>query len=163
MKRLAVRPLPVKGESLTGYLLRLGKLNSIFQPSEIMDVLGVGKSSHVVKGWCQPAFDDLFDALETRLERPVRHDLMQFERLDDLPWQRDWSRLIQDVRMGYPRICTQCVAETGVLDWRWSLAFTSTCPKHSSLLTAECPNCKKALKWSGSLLVGCDRCEINWA
>ena len=163
MTRLAARPLPVGGESLTGYLLRLGKLNCVFKPSEIMDVLGVGKSSHVVKGWCQPAFDDLFDALETRLERPVRPYLRQIERLDDLPWQRDWTRLIQDVRMGYPRICTQCVAETGVLDWRWSLAFTSTCPKHSSLLTAECPGCKKALKWSGSLLLGCDKCEMDWA
>ncbi|MBQ0746728.1 MAG: TniQ family protein [Marinobacter sp.] len=163
MTRLAVRPLPVEGESLTGYLLRLGKLNCIFKPSEILDVLGVGKSSHVVKGWCQPAFGDLFDALETRLERPVRPYLRQFQRQDDLPWQRDWTRLIQDVRTGYPRICPQCIAETGVLDWRWGLAFTSMCPKHSSLLTAECPSCKKALTPSGTLLLGCDKCEMDWA
>jgi hypothetical protein len=163
MTRLAARPLPVEGESLTGYLLRLGKLNCVFKPSEIMDVLGVRRSSHVVKGWCQPVFDDLFNALEERLERPVRSCLKQFQKQDELPWQSNWIRLIQDVRMGYPRICTQCVAETGILDWRWSLAFTSTCPKHSSLLTAECPNCRKALKWSGSLLMGCDKCEMNWA
>lgn len=163
MTRLAARPLPVEGESLTGYLLRLGKLNCIFKPHEIMDALGVGKSSHVVKGWCQPAFGDLFDALEIRLERPVWHHLRQFQRQDDLPWQRDWTRLIQDVRMGYPRICTHCVAEAGFLDWRWGLAFTSTCPKHSTLLTAECPKCKKALHWSGRLLLGCDKCEIDWA
>lgn len=163
MKRLAVRPVPVQGESLTGYLLRLGKLNCIFQPSEVMAVLGVRQSSHVAKGWSQPAFGDLFNALEGRLERPVRPYLKQFERLDGLRWQRDWSRMVKDVRMGYPRICTQCVAETGILDWRWSMAFTSTCPKHSSLLTAKCPNCKKALKWSGSLLLGCDKCEMNWA
>lgn len=163
MKRLAVRPLPVSVESLTGYLLRLGKLNCVFQPSEIMTVLGVRQSSHVVKGWCQPAFDGLFDALEERLERPLRSCLEQFEKQDGLAWQRDWTRKIQDVRMGYPRICTQCVAESGILDWRWGLAFTSTCPKHSSLLTAECPGCKKALKWSGSLLLGCDKCELVWA
>jgi len=89
--------------------------------------------------------------------------LKQFERLDGLRWQRDWSRMIQDVRMGYPRICTQCVANSGILDWRWTLAFTSTCPTHSSLLTAVCPNCKKALNPSGRLLVGCDKCEMNWA
>ncbi|WP_375183713.1 TniQ family protein [Marinobacter sp.] len=163
MKRLAVRPVPVKGESLTGYLLRLGKLNCMFQPLEIMDALGVEKSSHVVKGWCQPAFGDLFDALEDRLERPLLPYLRQFEGLDELRWQRDWERMIQDVRMGYPRVCTQCVSETGVLDWRWSLAFTSTCPKHSSLLTAECPSCHKALKWSGGMLLGCDKCETEWA
>ena len=163
MTRLAARPLPVEGESFTGYLLRLGKLNCIFQPSEIMDTFGVRQSSHVVKGWHQPVFDDLLNALEDRLERPVRSYLKQFQRLDELPWQRNGTRMIQDARMGYPRICPQCVAETGILDWRWSLAFTSTCPQHSSLLAAECPSCKKALKWSGSLLMGCDKCEMNWA
>jgi hypothetical protein len=163
MKRLAVRPAPAKAESLTGYLLRLGKLNCIFQPSEILDMLGVRWSSHVIKGWCQPVFEDLFNALEERLERPLRSYLKHFERLDEFSWQSNGTRMIQDARMGYPRICPQCVSETGILDWRWSLAFTSTCPKHSSMLTAKCPNCKKDLKWSGSLLIGCDKCEMSWA
>jgi hypothetical protein len=162
MKRLAVRPLPVPGESLNGFLLRIGKVNCIFEPSEIFEYLECKQSKRRYKGWHETITDDLLVALEERLERPIRYLTRHFALRDRLKWNDVLDRMIRDVHYGYPRVCPQCVAESGILDWRWNLAITSTCPKHSTLLVSKCPNCEKSLKWSASLLIGCHGCETRW-
>jgi len=162
MKRLSVRPVPIPGESLNGFLLRIGKVNCLFQPSEIFEDLRCQQSTCRYKGWHETLRDNLVLALEERLERPIRHLLGHFALVDSLTWADESNRLIQDVHYGHPRICPQCVAEGGILDWRWNLAITSTCPKHSTLLVTKCPNCNKSLKWSASLLIGCSGCEQRW-
>ncbi|PXX93237.1 hypothetical protein DIT71_00045 [Marinobacter vulgaris] len=162
MKRLAARPVPVSGESLNGFLLRVGKVNCLFDPSEIFEVLGCHQSTKRYKGWHETVSENLVVALEKRLERPIGHLLTHFALIDSLSWTDELNRMIRDVRYGYPRICPKCVAERGILDWRWNLAFTSTCPKHSALLVSRCPKCDKAMKWSSSLLIGCYGCEESW-
>lgn len=162
MKRLAVRPEPVSGESLNGFLLRIGKVNCMFEPSEIFEFLKCQQSTMRYKGWYETTEDGLVLALEERLERPIRHLLGHIALVERLKWTDELNRMIRDVRYGYPRICPQCVAERGILDWRWNLAITSTCPKHSTLLVSKCPNCDKSLKWSASLLIGCYGCEKRW-
>jgi hypothetical protein len=162
MRRLAARPSPVVGESLNGYLLRVGKMNCLFQPSEIFDVLGCYQSTCRYRGWHQTICNDMRLALEKKLERPMDASLNHFELMDNLSWLSALDRIIQDIYYGYPRICPQCIGERGVLDWRWNLAITSTCPKHSAPLISACPKCNKALKWSSNLLIGCYGCEQHW-
>lgn len=162
MKRLAARPAPMAGESLNGYLLRVGKMNCLFLPSEIFDVLGCHQSTCRYRGWHQTICIDMRLALEEKLERPMDVSLNHFESMDNLSWLNDRDRMIQDIHYGYPRICPQCIGERGVLDWRWNLAITSTCPKHAAPLISACPKCNKALKWSSSLLIGCYGCEHQW-
>ena len=164
MKRLAVRPEPHVDESFNGFLLRVGKLNCIFTPREILDCLGTQPTAASgVSGWLEAPSRTTFSSLECRLERPMESHRVRFKARDLLPWLRSDHRMIHDLRLGFPRICPSCVSEQGYIDWRWGLAVTAHCPKHECLLVSECPNCHKKLSWSGSLLIGCPHCDKNWS
>ncbi|MGF2734490.1 TniQ family protein [Marinobacter sp. DUT-1] len=163
MKRFALRPEPYPDESFNGFLLRVGKLNCVFKPTEILDCLGIqttAASGH--SGWLEAPSRETFRALERRLERPLESHRVRFKARDQLPWLRSKHRMISDLRLGFPRICPSCVSEQGFLDWRWGLAVTAHCPKHERLLIENCPSCHKKLNWDGSLLIGCPDCEKNW-
>jgi len=164
MKRLAVRPEPHVDESFNGFLLRVGKLNCIFMPREILDCLGTQPTAASgVSGWLEAPSRATFSSLERRLERPMESHRVRFKARDLLPWLRSEHRMISDLRLGFPRICPRCVSEQGFLDWRWGLAVTAHCPKHECLLVSECPGCHKKLNWSASLLIGCPHCDKNWS
>ena len=164
MKRLALRPEPHPDESFNGFLLRIGKLNCIFKPAEILDCLSIQTTAASGNsGWLEAPSKETFRALECRLERPLESHRVRFKARDQLPWLRSKHRMISDLRVGFPRICPSCVAEQGFIDWRWGLAVTAHCPKHERLLVESCPSCHKKLNWGGSLLIGCPYCEKNWS
>lgn len=163
MKRFAIRPEPHPDESFNGFLLRVGKLNCVFKPAEILDSLGIQTTAASGNsGWLEAPSRETFRALERRLERSLESHRVRFKARDQLPWLRSEHRMIHDLRLGFPRICPSCVSEQGFLDWRWGLAVTAHCPKHECLLLESCPSCHKKLNWGGSLLIGCPYCEKNW-
>lgn len=163
MKRFALRPEPHPDESFNGFLLRVGKLNCVFKPAEILDCLGTeSMAASGNPGWLEAPSREIFRALERRLERPLEHHRVRFKARDQLPWLRSEHRMISDLRLGFPRICPDCVSEQGFLDWRWGIAVMAHCPKHERLLVERCPSCHKKLNWGGSLLIGCPHCEKNW-
>jgi hypothetical protein len=166
MKRFALRPEPHPDESFNGFLLRVGKLNCLFKPAEILQCLGLGTQTTTASGnfgWLELPSREIFRALERRLERPLESHRVRFKQRDQLEWLNTKDRKIADLRLGFPRICTSCVSEQGVLDWRWGLTVTASCPKHECLLTTSCPDCEKPLNWSGSLLIGCPHCDKTWS
>jgi len=164
MKRFAIRPEPFEDESFNGFLLRVGKLNCIFRPAEILDRLGSQSTpASLNPGWLEAPTRLTFKALESKLERPLESHRVRFKAREQLQWLRSEDRMISDLRLGFPRICPDCVSEQGYLDWRWGLAITAHCPKHERLLVESCPDCDKQLKWSGSLLIGCPHCDTNWS
>ena len=163
MKRFAIRPEPYEDESFNGFLLRVGKLNCIFRPAEILERLGTqSTAASATPGWLEAPTRLTFKALESKLERPLESHRVRFKAREQLQWLRSEDRMISDLRLGFPRICPDCVSEQGYLDWRWGLAITAHCPKHERVLIESCPNCNKQLNWSGSLLIGCPRCDQTW-
>lgn len=163
MKRFAIRPEPYEEESFNGFLLRVGKLNCIFKPAEILDCLGTqSTTASDPPGWLEAPSRATFKALESKLERPLESHRVRFKARELLPWLRSENRMISDLRLGFPRICPDCVSEQGYLDWRWGLAITAHCPKHERVLVESCPNCNRQLNWSGSLLIGCPHCDQTW-
>jgi hypothetical protein len=56
-----------------------------------------------------------------------------------------------------PRVCPECIAETGRVDGVFELAMSCACPKHGIRLADTCPNCRKNLTWHRWSLVHC-RC-----
>jgi hypothetical protein len=163
MKRFALRPEPNRDESFNGFLLRVGKLNCLFKPAEILHSLGTQPmATSGNAGWFEKPSRETFRALERRLERPLERHRVRFEAREQLQWLRSKHRMIFDLRLGFPRICPDCVSEQGYLDWRWGLAVMAHCPKHERVLIESCPNCNKKLKWSGSLLIGCPYCDQTW-
>ncbi|WP_439531664.1 TniQ family protein [Marinobacter adhaerens] len=164
MKRFAIRPEPFEHESFNCFLLRVGKLNCIFKPAEILDCLGTqSTAASATPGWLEAPSRTTFKALESKLERPLESHRVRIKAREQLQWLRSEDRMISDLRLGFPRICPDCVSEQGYLDWRWGLTITAHCPKHERVLIESCPNCKKQLNWSGSLLIGCSRCDQTWS
>ncbi|WP_166267133.1 TniQ family protein [Marinobacter caseinilyticus] len=164
MRRFAVRPEPLENESFNGFLLRIGKLNCLFKHSEIVKYLDCEPTpapGHY--GWLETPSKQIFRALERKLEKPLDKHRSRFKERAQLRWLFSKSRMIIDLRLGFPRICTTCVSEHGTLDWRWGLAVTAHCPEHECLLTSNCPKCDKELKWTSSLLIGCPYCEKSWS
>lgn len=163
MTRLAVRPEPLENESFNGFLLRIGKLNCMFENSEIVNYLGCDPTTapgH--SGWLETPSKHIFRSLERKLERPLNKQQARFKERDQLRWLFAKDRMVFDLRLGFPRICPACVLEHGTLDWRWGLAVTAHCPEHECRLTSSCPNCERKLKWTSSLLIGCPHCEQSW-
>lgn len=163
MKRFAVRPEPIENESFNGFLLRIGKLNCVFKHSEIVKYLDCEPTpAPGYFGWLEMPSKHIFSALERKLEKPLTKHRIRFKERAHLRWLYSKWRMIFDLRLGFPRICTACVSEQGILDWRWGLAVTAHCPEHECLLTSHCPKCDKELKWTSSLLIGCPHCGKSW-
>lgn len=163
MRRFALRPEPHVDESFNGFLLRVGRLNCVFKPAEILQCLGIEPSVASGNfGWLEAPSREIFRALERRLERPLESHRVRLKERDQLSWLRSSHRMISDLRLGFPRICPGCLSEQGFLDWRWGLAVTAHCPKHECLLVARYPCCGEPLAWGGSLLIGCPNCEKSW-
>jgi hypothetical protein len=65
------------------------------------------------------------------------------------------------IRLSYPKICPECLRETGYIRKLWELSPITTCPLHRCLLLDECPNCRKRLTWSRPEIGRC-RCRFSW-
>lgn len=164
MKRFAVRPYPEAMESLSGYILRLGKLNGIYSLPETLSLLADHKNRWVrAGGWLHYRdMASVFEGLELRLGRPcndIKESMMARNVID---WLIDSGRSIVDIRFSMPRVCASCIVDNEFIDWRWGLAVTGTCPKHHQPLISRCPHCKKALRWNVDLLKGCSSCRKSW-
>lgn len=164
MKRLAVRPYPLPTENLSGYLLRLGKLNGIFSLTEMLALsTGPDRCTQRASGWIQKHSTFAFlDGLDEHLGLHLPGVRSHFRAQYHMPWMMDARRSIMDIELNLPRICPKCVAEKGFIDWRWNLAVTGRCPEHHLPLIAECPKCGKPLRWEAHLLTGCESCCVPW-
>jgi hypothetical protein len=71
-------------------------------------------------------------------------------------------RIIQDIRVSEPRICPECIKETGI-DWHWSLLPAYQCIKHARKLIEACPNCHSKLRWHYEIFTHCHQCKTKWS
>jgi hypothetical protein len=55
----------------------------------------------------------------------------------------------------YPRVCIDCLLETGYCILSWDIGLVVCCPKHSTLLVDRCSLCMKPLSWIRSRLSSC--------
>lgn len=65
------------------------------------------------------------------------------------------------IRPMRPKICPQCLLETGYCHRRWDLLLVTTCPVHGCMLIDECPKCKRNITWVRAGVSIC-RCGFDW-
>jgi len=163
MNLLGVRPYPLQNESFAGYCLRLAKLNGLSGLNMLFSVIAAPTSTNKSRIRC--SYDDMrliAEYLAPFLGRDTDTLSEAFGHHFTAPWIYDEHRMIQDIRLEYPRICPTCLAESGHMDWRWNLACISHCPKHETLLVDRCPECGNTFDWKVDIFTGCSKCNYTW-
>jgi hypothetical protein len=132
MKQLLIRPVPMRGESWQGYLLRLTEHNELGTPRRIKpEWLSTPAQASILRG---PI------AGLGPLNAPDPEGL----------GPRYWNTR-------RPRYCPLCLEEQP--HWRslWALVFYVACHRHGLALLDRCAGCAQSLKWSRGDLAHC-RC-----
>jgi hypothetical protein len=160
--KFALRPNPITNEGLNGYLMRVAYMGGWPKISDITKLLNWSGSTSFVRVPAHTSNEFLAVAAPT-----LEKDLVLLNEILITPSEHglvyDENRMIQDLRVDYPRLCLHCLAENSYLDWRWSLLPIYQCHKHGAELVDSCPCCGYQFKWESELLNGCPSCQTNWS
>jgi|SRR5579859_128700 len=62
------------------------------------------------------------------------------------------------------QVCPECLAEAPYHRITWALSFISVCPVHLARLVTRCPDCRRALRWTGQGVIHCScGCDLSRA
>lgn len=152
--QLLVRPSPLAGESLAGYLLRVAEEN------------GYRSGNWMLKQWLNVYRDRLFDPKNLAV---LSHFTGQSERtLCDLAYLLDESRdgryfhyfghsfYFRCMKTQDPALCPLCLAETPATHGFWELNQVAVCPLHGIRLIDQCRQCGKLVKWDRRRVCYCN-------
>ncbi|MES2181950.1 MAG: TniQ family protein [Pseudomonadota bacterium] len=141
--------MPVTGESLRGYLLRVADSNGLAGLRLLLDQVNI-------------------DAPENELEAVAafmgrsKNDL---KRLTGVVPKADASRgglqhalglPIRFWNTSYPRFCPVCLEKSNIWQAQWELALVVACPIHRLRLVDQCQKCHQVIRWSRKHLMQCD-------
>lgn len=160
---LRLRPYPKENEALTEYLMRLAYMNSHFKLSNFLKSIKMEKPKAGRFGlWHTTQLINLTKVLSIELGRDVTDVLQLHQRYNQTSWLFEKGRTFTELVVDFPRICTACLAEDHVMDWRWSIATVARCPKHKLPLIDTCPQCDKPISWDANLFEFCPSCKKPW-
>lgn len=159
-----IRPSPIEGESIMGYLLRLAEENVFDTPFALMHMGKLLTVKDLVKN-AKPISsgeiqlksfstfigesEDTIDMIIYRIVIPASilkvaiHDF----NYNDVP--------ANYIRFQRSRLCIDCLKEHYYYRYIWDFAAFTACPKHKTLLTDVCPSCNKQLSWARSHIHKC--------
>lgn len=145
---LLIRPLPINGESIRGYLLRVADSNgfiglrSLFEqvnidtPENEIEVVAafLGRSKNDLKrlAGIVPKADASRGGLQHAMGLPIRF----------------WNT-------SYSRFCPVCLRKSNIWQAQWELALVVACPIHRLRLADQCQKCHKVIRWSRKHLMQC--------
>lgn len=153
--RLLVRPSPLKGESLRGYLLRAGECNGCGNGANLYGVLtGSDKSVYIMSASALDdiarAFDLNRDQIEAISYRPAANKANGQCEFFGHPVS------VNHFRSRRPVVCPECLVEQNAVSGLWDLNVVCACHVHGKWLIDLCPKCGNPLKWSRARVAVCD-------
>lgn len=150
-----------------GYLLRLATLNRYDTPSWILQLAEI---KSYVQSKLSFAFDSSLNLSPLVKLTGVSHD--KLAALMYAPVNRS-RKTVGDylvfespvpqymIRLRYPKICPECLRETGYIRKLWELSPVTICPLHRCMLLDECPGCGERISWCRPQIDRC-RCDFGW-
>ena len=157
---LPLRPRPVEGEALLGYLLRVGSVNGYQSVQAIRQLFGL-KSTLLHSINCH--YRDV-DALYDKLAGWVRISPVALKAhfAQERSGCFDSNRAIQNIALTEPNLCLACLREGNAMLADWRLAHVTHCAHHKTKLVNSCPQCEAPLKWKPTLYSHCEACGTHW-
>jgi TniQ protein len=169
--KLLITPKPEKDEGFISYLLRLTEANGYDTPSWILSLSGI---DYMELQW---KFTFVFSCSEefkkfAKLTGNALSDLIGLLYLTAPPpkditcdgnynfYGAFLNRSI--IRPHCPKVCVQCLNESGYGRRVWDCSLVTACPIHECLLLDTCPKCKRRLRAIRNRLSVCV-CECDWS
>jgi hypothetical protein len=152
---LLVRPAPYEGESLRGFLLRLGSENA----------LGSALLRHL--DGCTGPMSPLSPG---SLASSLRMEASEFPKQWSTNWGSERSRPgayglrvpAFHVRISACVVCPACLRASEAIRGEWEISAMCACPDHRCWLIDICPRCRRAISWHRPDPARC-RCGCNLA
>lgn len=137
-----VRPHHQRGESLAGYVYRFHSANGHRVPANMQKLVAALYDRQTI--YEPPPYggrEDTFD----RLQRLLGADCI----LDAAWWiDGDYPLRHIDGNGEALRLCPACIGWFGFHMAIWELPLVNACPIHGDYLIAQCPRCRRDLRWS---------------
>lgn len=157
--RLLVRPSPLKGEGLRGYLLRVGECNGLGTASKVFRYI-TGKDYDI----CSVSSEDLENIAQSLALSFRQVELMSYRPIGgDAKGRRHFFR--HDISSAHFRskniaICPSCLTNQNAINGLWDLGGINACPFHGSWLISSCPSCGQSIGWNRECVSRC-RCGFD--
>lgn len=167
-KRLLFSAAPRSDESFIGYLLRLADLNDyetlswILQAAEIKAYARSSFSFALNGSLNLSPLAQLTGVNEAELTPLLYHPTKELRgRMvgEHLVFGSAVPQYL--IRLRHPKVCTECLRESGYTRRIWDLAPVTVCPVHKRLLLDSCPQCQKRISWNRPGISLC-RCKFDW-
>lgn len=158
MMLLPVRPMPVKGESVPGYLLRLAIDNGWDSLSQFLAAYKIKSSKHIDlhNSHLIDAISELLGHTRSSIEDPCLP--ATFRAL-----KRDENRNFHVLALAEPHVCPLCMKESNSHKTEWQYLPFTHCIKHEAELISKCPHCATEFEWDCALMNGgCSECGATW-
>lgn len=158
---LVATPRFFKFESLKGFVLRVSETNGYDTPAVMLG--GAGMTQGEMHSIIPPLekLSPLFNRTTTEMSRLGYHKPLGSASARKIWLHNNQIPTIQ-LNIKSPKICTQCILETGFADSFWDLKFAIGCPIHNKYLLKRCPDCKKQLTWFRPGLLRCKcGCDLS--
>lgn len=152
--RLLVRPAPLGGESLRGYLLRVGECN------------GLGKGTNLFK-FLTGSDSRYHKASDHTLERIAHSLALSRDQVEFMSYPPIRSHVegkcdffghaiaLYHLRINQPAVCPDCLAEQQAVNGLWDLKAVNVCVRHGKWLIDHCPSCGEAFRWNRERVARC--------
>lgn len=168
--KLLITPKPEKDEGFISYLLRLTEANGYDTPSWILSLSGI---DYMELQW---KFTFVFSCSEglkklAKLTGNALSDLIGLLYLPapspkhttcDVDYNFYGAFLNRSIiRPHCPKVCVQCLNESGYCRRIWDCSLVTVCPIHECLLLDTCPKCKRRLRAIRNRMSVC-ACGCDW-
>ena len=168
--KLLITPKPEKDEGFISYLLRLTEANRYDTPSWMLSLSGI---DYMELQW---KFTFVFSCSEgfkkfAKLTGNALSDLIELlylpapspkHTIGDADYNFYGAFLNRSIiRPHCPKVCVQCLSESGYCRRVWDCSLVTVCPLHHCLLLDACPKCERRLKAIRNRLSVCV-CGCNW-
>lgn len=156
--RLLVRPSPFKGESLRGYLLRVGESNGL---NDFSLLKYLTKPAEGFYGVPTSVLEHIAQALSLSLEQV---EFINYRTADDgfvngcVFFGHTIS--LSHLRGNQPAVCPECLADQQATSGLWDLKAVNACHRHGKWLIDQCQSCGQSLSWGRRRVSYC-RCGFD--
>lgn len=157
-----IRPSPLRGEGLRGYLLRVAERNSCGD-TDLFEYF-TGRVYGYVSG--EAPIDYVADAVKLPRKRIVEISYRTIPPEVDgrghfsAPCWYFGHRISKNhFRLQRPAVCPQCLEEQNATSGLWDLRAICACSWHGTWLIDQCPSCRAPLKWQRP---GVSRCRCGF-
>lgn len=148
------------GESGQGYALRMCSGNGIGGLVQVKHMLGRNRF-HTLSAEDAPRLAEWFGASVERLELALER-IQEQRRVNGCSYMGNSLGRSYFLNRFYPRVCPDCLQESGYCRAAWDFSLAVACAMHKRLLIDCCPACARSLNWHRPGVGVCD-CGYPWA